>query len=190
MPRKNLSGTLQNERNIAERIADERQTRGLSQEGLAKLVTEAGCPLQGSAVYRIENGDPPRTISFNEAVAFAAVFDIGLEELSEPKALRNQAQARDIALELAEASRKLDEAHTAALEAAIRLVKIGEKSPQVWEFIAHHFTTASRDRENWLETFVGGPVSRATLGHLATVADQFWNEVVRLALGNLRVADD
>jgi transcriptional regulator with XRE-family HTH domain len=65
----------------AQRVRDERERLGLSQGELARLVTEAGVPMQQQAVWKIENGDPPRRISYGEAIAFCKVF--GIEDVSE-----------------------------------------------------------------------------------------------------------
>jgi transcriptional regulator with XRE-family HTH domain len=81
MPRVNPLRTLANERNLARRIAFERERRGWSYEGTAARMTAAGFPIQASAIFKIEKGQPPRRITVDEAVGFAAVFDIPLAEL-------------------------------------------------------------------------------------------------------------
>ncbi|QMU67102.1 helix-turn-helix transcriptional regulator [Streptacidiphilus sp. P02-A3a] len=75
---------LGSEEYAAQRIAAEREKREWSTATLAKQVTEAGCPMNQSAVWRIENGDPPRRINLDEAVAFAQVFGISLDDLISP----------------------------------------------------------------------------------------------------------
>jgi hypothetical protein len=44
-------------------------------------MTHAGCPMNQSAVWKIENGKPRRRITVDEAVAFASVFKIRVEDL-------------------------------------------------------------------------------------------------------------
>jgi transcriptional regulator with XRE-family HTH domain len=67
----------------AQRVRDERERNGWSQGELARRVTEAGVPMQQQAVWKIENGDPPRKISYSEAIALCRVFDLDLDELGE-----------------------------------------------------------------------------------------------------------
>ena len=81
MPRHNKPRSIASEANVAERITRERESRELSYEALAKLMTDQGCSLVGSAVYRIEKGDPPRHITVDELVAFATVFDTTVPDL-------------------------------------------------------------------------------------------------------------
>lgn len=40
--------------------------------------------MQQQAIWKIENGDPPRRISLGEAIAFSQVFDIDVAELGDP----------------------------------------------------------------------------------------------------------
>ena len=68
----------------ADRISYERQRRGWSTAELARRVTAAGCKINQSSVWHIENGQPRRKISAGEAVAFAQVFEITLDELMKP----------------------------------------------------------------------------------------------------------
>ncbi|MCY0926924.1 helix-turn-helix domain-containing protein [Streptomyces sp. H27-H1] len=77
-------GQLAGEANVAAHVQLERELRGWSTAELARQVTAAGCPLSQSAVWRIENGEPPRKISVDELVAFAKVFGKPIEQLLEP----------------------------------------------------------------------------------------------------------
>ncbi len=67
---------------MARRIAFERKQRDWTTEALAKRMTDAGCPINQSAIWKIENGEPRRRISFDEAAGFAKVFEMPLEELA------------------------------------------------------------------------------------------------------------
>lgn len=88
MPRPNPSRSLAAEANLARRVAAERERRGWSNDGLAGRMTAAGCPIQASAIFKIEKGDPPRRITVNELVGFSAVFGIPLTDLlQEPGSL-------------------------------------------------------------------------------------------------------
>ncbi|WP_052863945.1 helix-turn-helix domain-containing protein [Streptomyces niger] len=75
---------LYSEGNAAERVALEREVRGWSTTELAARMTEAGVPMNQTAVWRIENGTPRRKITLDEALGFARVFELPLEELMSP----------------------------------------------------------------------------------------------------------
>lgn len=81
MPRPNPNRALVVEEALARRIGEMRVAHGWSYEGLAKRMADAGCPIQPSAIYKIEKADPPRRITVSEVVAFAEVFDEPIEEL-------------------------------------------------------------------------------------------------------------
>ncbi|MFE2017558.1 helix-turn-helix domain-containing protein [Streptomyces sp. NPDC059499] len=69
---------------MAAHVAVEREARGWSTAELARRVTDAGCPLSQSAVWRIESGEPRRKISVDELIAFGKVFERSIEELLKP----------------------------------------------------------------------------------------------------------
>jgi transcriptional regulator with XRE-family HTH domain len=66
---------------LAARIISEREARGWSLEGLAKRMTNAGCAINQSAIYKIEQGQPRRRITVDELVAFSRVFGLPLDDL-------------------------------------------------------------------------------------------------------------
>ena len=84
MPRPNQLRSIASEKALARRVAHERESRGMSYEGLASRMTKAGCPIQASAIYKIEKADPPRRITVDELVAFAQVFGVPVEQLLLP----------------------------------------------------------------------------------------------------------
>lgn len=90
MPRPNSERTIMVERSLATRIAYERNKRGLTYEALAQQLTDLGCPVQPSAIQKIEKSG--RRIVVDEAVAFAAAFEMGLEELLIPLDARRDLQ--------------------------------------------------------------------------------------------------
>jgi transcriptional regulator with XRE-family HTH domain len=69
---------------VADRIRYERQRLGWSTAELARRVTDAGCKISQSSVWSIESGEPRRKVSAGEAVAFAEVFSLSLDELIRP----------------------------------------------------------------------------------------------------------
>jgi transcriptional regulator with XRE-family HTH domain len=88
MARPNKQRDIDVEEAFAQRVELERKKRDLSYEGLAKLMTAVGCAIQPSAIQKIEKAKPRRRIVVNEAVAFAIVFGIPIEELLTPRSVR------------------------------------------------------------------------------------------------------
>lgn len=84
MPRPNRPRHIGGEASLAERIKFEREQAGMSPAGLASRMEKAGCPINVSAIYKIEGGDPPRRITVDELVAFARVFDVPVDDLLVP----------------------------------------------------------------------------------------------------------
>lgn len=67
---------------VAQRIKMEREVRGWSTVMLAERMTEAGHPINQSAIWRIESGKPRRRVNLDEALGFCKVFDITLDDLT------------------------------------------------------------------------------------------------------------
>ncbi|MFJ9523370.1 helix-turn-helix domain-containing protein [Kitasatospora sp. NPDC101801] len=72
------------EEHAAERVRLEREARGWSTAELAKRMTKAGYPINQSSVWRIESGEPRRRINLDEAIGFAKVFELTLEDFLGP----------------------------------------------------------------------------------------------------------
>jgi len=94
VPRPNPLRTLQSESTLAERIGYERQVRSWSYEETARRVSEAGCAMQMTAVYKIEEARPRRRITVNELVGFSTIFGINVEELLLPVEIAQSNEAR------------------------------------------------------------------------------------------------
>jgi len=76
--------SIASERALAARIAYEREQRNMTYEGLAERMNRAGCPINASAIYKIEKADPPRRITVDELVALSRVFHLDLDDLVQP----------------------------------------------------------------------------------------------------------
>jgi len=87
MPRPNKPRDVLAEDNLARRIAAERDARGWTNDGLAKRMTDVGCAMTGSAIFKIEKGEPRRRIVVDELVAFARVFGLSIGDLLLPPEL-------------------------------------------------------------------------------------------------------
>ncbi|MEZ5116162.1 MAG: helix-turn-helix transcriptional regulator [Candidatus Nanopelagicales bacterium] len=81
MPRQNKGRSIGAEDALARRVKVERESRGWTPESLAKRMTDIGCPIQPSAIYKIEGGTPRRAVRVDELVALSQVFDIPMTSL-------------------------------------------------------------------------------------------------------------
>jgi transcriptional regulator with XRE-family HTH domain len=117
MPRPNRRRTIASEANLARRIAFERERRGLSYDALAKLMTDAGCSMQGSAIFRIEKGEPPRRVTVDELVTFGEVLELSIDDLLMPLELFRKKRARRVVEKI--------EAASAAMVAAAETMRSG-----------------------------------------------------------------
>jgi transcriptional regulator with XRE-family HTH domain len=81
---KRTPGVLETEENVAAHVQREREARGWSTAELAKRMTRAGCPMNQSAVWRIESGEPRRRITVEELLGFARVFRLSIDDLLSP----------------------------------------------------------------------------------------------------------
>jgi transcriptional regulator with XRE-family HTH domain len=100
MPRPNSPRTLGCEADVSRRVADERSYRGWTYDGLARRVTDAGCPIHASAIYKIEKGTPRRRISVDELVGFASAFGLPVTALLETPEQTAERQVRELVAQL------------------------------------------------------------------------------------------
>ncbi len=103
MPKTNPGRRRGPETDAALRIALERDRRGMSAAHLARLVTARGCPINASAINKIEQGKPPRRITVDELVAFAEVFDLDVTDLLIPAHAAREKQIEQVYRQLVDA---------------------------------------------------------------------------------------
>jgi len=102
VPRPDKPRTIGAERNVALRVRLERIARGWSYATFASKMSDAGYPIHGSAVYKIEHGT--RRITVEELVAISYVFGLDIEDLiSTPDDTRIALSAAEAALLQAQA---------------------------------------------------------------------------------------
>ncbi len=116
MPPRNPHRTLESEDNLARRVAYERERLEMTYEGLAKRMTDAGCAINASGIYKIEKGEPRRRITVDELIGFSRVFATPPEQLLLPvevvadKAMeRALDRLRTATMDVDHAQRKLDQ---------------------------------------------------------------------------------
>ncbi|MBM9466083.1 helix-turn-helix domain-containing protein [Nakamurella leprariae] len=125
MPRPNKPRSISAERNLAARIATEREKRGWNYEVLADHMARVGCAMHPSALYKIEKGTPARRITVDELVGFSKVFDnFDLNQMValEPDLVR----ASDLVQLLALAWSLMDDALEEAEKARVKGVEVAE----------------------------------------------------------------
>lgn len=128
MPRPKPVRQVNHERHLARRIAEERERADWSMERLAQRMTEAGCAMDKSAIYRIESGNPPRRITLDEAVTFANVFKLNLNDLLLPTSVARNNEAKRLwrqYLSLKEKQRSLHEQTMSVMAELLSVVDEG-----------------------------------------------------------------
>jgi transcriptional regulator with XRE-family HTH domain len=127
---------------FARRVRQLREQRGWSQTDLAEQLAEAGQPVGQSRVSTIEaSGSDPRTVSVDQAAAFARAFEVPLEHLlSDDWPVTRSTILRELVyvLELADfaVARTVEHANTLR-EMAARLV--AENGMDPGEYLSEQF---------------------------------------------------
>jgi transcriptional regulator with XRE-family HTH domain len=192
MPRPNQSRTIASEANVARRVAALRESRGLSYEALANLMTDVGCAMQGTAIYRIEKGTPPRRVTLDETVAFAKVFGLSLDQLLTPIELIEQRRAKELIDELDHVTELLAETTTRMFNMYAEYFMLAASNPELSEYVEHHWEAATEndfpvaamldgDGELTNDTRLND-LSRTYSGILAKMGGAFADDLVRLVI--------
>jgi transcriptional regulator with XRE-family HTH domain len=165
MPRPNRARSIASEDNLARRITYERERKGWSYAGLAQRMTEKGCAIDQSALYKIEKGNPRRRISVDELVALQEVFGIAMNALLAPP----EFVAKEAAVQALEEYRQARAAYHNALQ---QLVEISKADPRI-ESVLNDLVTA--EDIPWAEIHYGmrlvGDAFEAEHGRPMTLAD-------------------
>ncbi|WEB41715.1 helix-turn-helix domain-containing protein [Streptomyces yunnanensis] len=106
---------LRGEENVAARLRVEREARGWSTNSLSDRMNEAGYEMNPSAVWRIENGK--RRVNLDEAIGFAEVFGVSLDNLVGPPRLAAKARAMELIENVVRAFRETQRAGAAFSQA-------------------------------------------------------------------------
>lgn len=149
---------LYSEGNAAARIALEREVRGWSTTELAARMTRASVPMNQTAVWRIENGTPRRKITLDEALGFARVFELPLEELMSPPLEGVDIEGRRIVQEAVEAFYETREAQDRLHRAVVATA----------DYIAAHPNSSKGIHEQCLRLMGEERDARALAEHIET----------------------
>ena len=122
---------LMSEGNVARRISWEMGRRGWSQERMAKAMTDAGYPLHQSSVSKIVNptDGKRRTISVDDAIGFAKVFDTTVEDLLIPLEAVRDNELRAALGRVEELHRQREAADREMVGVVTQIVKLLQESP-------------------------------------------------------------
>lgn len=151
MARPNRTRTVGTEDSLAQRIRAERERRGWTYEALASRMEAVGCPIQPSAIYKVEKGKPRRRVTVDEFVALANVFELELADLLLPIELVSDREARRLLDRYLHAEEAMEEAAQSAREAFEALRALVADRPDTFEALVAT-----------LRSWIGGRRSPAT----------------------------
>jgi transcriptional regulator with XRE-family HTH domain len=169
---------------LADRIASERARQRMSLEGLATRMTKAGCAINQSAIYKIEQGQPRRRITVDELVAFSRVFGLPLDDLLTDPVLVRAGQIAPLLEEYWQLRVKFAEAGTEYLRRTTEIME------QVRERAEESGIAKSAIRKYWTEKESISEVARgAMLDYMLPEpgAEDFYDMTARV---NAREAKD
>lgn len=146
-------------RQFAERVRLERQRRGWSQAELSRQMRAIGQPLDQAAISKIESppeSDRVRRIDIDEAIAFAKVFNLSLEQMTLPMLRSDELQVLALLAEASELRERYNRAQS-EYEQAVRIVALGTR---VMPNLAAHFDARrSAAKDQWEADFLADVVT-------------------------------
>ena len=138
MPRPKPQRAIGGEANLAQRIVRELAYRGWSPAELARRMKEAGCPIGTSSVYKILDEKKPRTISVDELIGIARVFDTTTDDLLTPIEALDQRRAKELLHSLDEADEHIMDGVSGELEAMIELFRLARDNKELHDYVVNH----------------------------------------------------
>jgi transcriptional regulator with XRE-family HTH domain len=148
MSRPNRPRSIASEANLARRISFEREHREWSYERLAQEMTAAGCPIQGSAIYKIEKGSPPRRVTVDELVALATVLERDINDLLTPMEIIERDAAIGLADDLRSALDNLQRIAVHAADVYVDFLLLAKDSSDLAEYVKNRvFRTGDAEDE-------------------------------------------
>jgi hypothetical protein len=94
-------------------------------------MTRLGCPINASAIYKIEKADPPRRITVDELVGFSRAFEISVEDLLLPPEIASRTELRALFLHWEGARNESGRAAAAEESAWSALREFVDKNPEI-----------------------------------------------------------
>lgn len=133
MPRLNLNRTISTEDDVAARVRMERENRGWSPAQLAQRMTDEGCSIATSAIYKLEADG--RRITVNELVALAKVFELEVDDLLRPIESVRLSRAKEVLEKLDQHEVHFGQGVSIAAEAYIEAFRLRVEDPELWEYV-------------------------------------------------------
>lgn len=183
MSRPNRARSIGDEANLALRMARERKAAGLSYEGLAKLMTDAGCGVQGSAIYKIEKGDPPRRVAVNELVALATVLGKSVDDLLTPIEVLDNQRAKELVKELDDTATALMEDVTRVVRVYREWLQLAQVEPELFSYVAGHHDrniSSTWGSPDLMPQFRVDGLDGPSATRIYELFRQFWSDLVNL----------
>jgi hypothetical protein len=150
MPRPNRRRDVFAEEHLASNVETLRLARGWTYDGLARRMSDIGCPIDQSAIYKIEKVRPRRRITVDELVGFSRIFGRSLEQMIADPALHASEDAIAAADELFRAVGNHllvnEEQERERQSLTDRLVRATEMSPEAREAVVTYVGTGTGKR--------------------------------------------
>lgn len=150
MARPNAMRSIEGESNLARRIRTERERRGWSYETLAKALSDSGCSINGSAIFRIEKGAPPRKITVDELIAFARVFETTVEDLLTPVELLRKERVKELVASIDAAEKTFEEGLEGFTNGYIEYFELAAFDPELQEYARNHLGFSQEVAEDFV----------------------------------------
>lgn len=188
MARPNPMRSIEGETNLARRVALERRSRGWSYDALAKRMTDAGCPINASAIFKIEKGDPPRKIQVDELLALATVFEADVMDLLTPMAVYRKERGKEIVATIEEGRDGLARSVVALVQGYMDYFELAVFDPELREFVDN--------RSQWQEIAEdqvdSGPLFTIEIGErtIAPKTERIREAAISLHLAIIETADE
>lgn len=149
MPRPKPARSIGEEENLARRIRRELQLRNWTPAELAQRMTDAGCAIGTSSVYKILDEEKPRAISVDEFVAVSKVFNISTDDLLTPVEVVGDKYATELVKELDAASGNFGAATEAMLIAYVKLLDLAAANQSdLFDYVRNHHWRSQGDSES------------------------------------------
>lgn len=184
MPRMNPVRSIDAETAVAARLTYERKRREMGVDAVAREMTKLGCPITGSAISRIEKGDPPRRITFDEAVAISRLFEVPLEELDTPLPLLEKRRARELIEETLESHREIGAFASRAFEHFVDLYDLAAEDEELFDYVLFQIEASGSQGEYTLSVEAdddGAEVARLALLRLVASHNEFRRSIMSAA---------
>jgi transcriptional regulator with XRE-family HTH domain len=151
---------------FGQRVREERDRRGWSQEELAKRMTDRGIPAYASTIAKIESGRKPRPARLGEAIVIADLFEVPVSAL-----LGRQPDDTTLTFAMVTLMGYVREAEQRILQAKHTTADIGDQLDDAEDrFDSPHIKVLQRTAHDMAEHLYAAQVLVRRLAPIATLA--------------------